>query len=495
MNNISDNELLELCGSDDLSLVTLQEMINALGPRLSSQNPVCVHRACGNENVTLEIVQLLHNKWPGLLHNTWPGALQLRNDDGWLPLHFLCCNEALDETNSLDILRFMLSIDPTLPRELVGNGRPIHYAVANHKSTAFCKELIDAYPESLRIVGDGSLPIHLACTGNQDDAADTIQYMLEVDSELINAEDRHRRLPIHLAAMRGGTEAIELLLKFDPNAASKEVNNGTRWLPLHLTCKYNTNFSSIQVLYDAYPDAIFARDRNGRTPLATAQTEEGNQPAIKFLQTQLIYARQAQDMTAMTTLDDDGWLPLHRALKDNVSLGSIKLLMRANPATVQVSDQKGVYPLHIACEFSSVKVVKYLVELAGDTLNNVDANNNSPLHYACCGGNLCIVNYLLEANVTSVSERNNYNKLAIHLLLECGDNILDRESLEYVETVYQLLLANPEVVRNFMPHQLRQEEIATANAKIDANSKKRPWDSLFSTACEFALSTKRRYFG
>ena len=92
----------------------------------------------------------------------------------------------------------MLSIDPTLPRELVGNGGlPIHYAVANCISTAFCKELIDACPESLRIVGKGSLPIHLACT------ADAIQHMLEMDFELINAEDCHRYLPIHIAAMCG----------------------------------------------------------------------------------------------------------------------------------------------------------------------------------------------------------------------------------------------------------------------------------------------------
>ena len=58
----------------------------------------------------------------------------------------------------------------------------------------------------------------------------------------------------------------------------------------------------------------------------------------------------------------------------------------------------------------------------------------------------------VEANVPSVSDRNNNNKLAIHLLFECGENILDRESMEYVETVWQLLLANPEVVRDFMPY-------------------------------------------
>ena len=143
---------------------------------------------------------------------------------------------------------------------------------------------------------------------------------------------------------------------------------------------------------------------------------------------------------------------IHRALTKNVPLGSIKLLTRANPAAVQVADRRGACPLHIACEYSSVNVVKYLVELAGDTLNNVDAKNNSLLHYACRGGNLGIVKYLLEANVPSVSERNDDNKLAIHLLFECGENTLDRESMEYVETVWQLLLANPEVVRDFMSY-------------------------------------------
>ena len=437
------NELLELCGSDDLSFDALQEKINALGRRVSSQNQLCLHEACYNYNkkVTLEIVQLLYN--------TFPEALRLRDGDGWLPIHHLCDNCDLDETNSLDILRFMLNIDPTLPREVNGYGKlPIYYAV-KYKSTAFCKELIDAYPESLRVVAGDWLPIHIACRyGERDNTADTIQYMLEMDSELINAADNDGYLPIHWAAMGGRTKSIELLLKFDPDAASKEVNDVNRRLPLHIACDFHdTSLSSIQVLYDAYPEAILI-NRGGRTPLGLAR----RQPTIEFLQTQLVYAHQAQDITVMTTADDDGWLPLHCALKDNASLGSIKLLMRANPAAVRVADRKGVYPLHIACEFSSVKVVKYLVELAGDTLNSADANNNSPLHYACRGGSLNVVNHLLEANIPSVSERNNNNKLAINLLLECRGETLNRDCLEYVETVWQLLLANPEVVPDFMPH-------------------------------------------
>ena len=440
------NELLELCGSDDLSLATLQEKINIPGPRVSSQNPSCLLLACGNKNATLEIIQLLYN--------TLPGALRLRNDDGDLPIHRLCCNDDLDDTNSLDILRFVLNIDPTLLREEGYNGcLPIHNAVM-YKSTVFCKELIDAYPESLWIESGEGLPIHIACTyDDRDDAVDTIQLMLELDPELINAENIDGWLPIHCAAMSGRTKSIELLLKYDPALATTEVNDITssRRLPLHIACgEYNPNLSSIQVLYDVYPEAIFASDRNGNTPLDFARSE-GNQPAIDFLQTQLVYARQAQDMTAMATLDDDGWLPLHRALKNNAPLGSIKLLTRANPANLNVADRKGAYPLHIACEFSLVNVVKYLVELDEDTLNSVDANNNSLLHYACRGGKCDVVKYLLKANIPSVSDRNNNNKLAIHLLLECWEETLDRESMEYVETVHQLLLANPEVVRDFIP--------------------------------------------
>ena len=425
--------------SNNLSLVALQEKINSLGPRLSSQNPLCFHHACKNKKVTLEIVQLLYN--------TLPGAFRLRDKYNRLPIHCLCDNEDLDDTNSLDILRFMLEIDPTLPREMVYGYLPIHHTVAR-KSTAFCKLLIEAYPQSLRIESSiGRLPIHDACANGYRD--DTIQYMLELDPELINVEDSDGYLPIHWAAMRGTTKSIEILLKFDPDAASKEFNNGSRRLPLHHACgAYNQNLSSIQALYDAYPEAIFARTDSSRTPLDIAR----NQPTKDFLQTQLLYARQAQDMTAMTTVDENGLLPLHHALKDNASLGSIKLLTRANPAALQVADRNGAYPVHIACEVSSAKVVKYLVELAGDASNNVDAKNNSPLHYSCRGGNCDVIKFLLEANVPSVSDRNNNNKLAIHLLLECGENILDRDCLEYVETVHQLLLANPEVVRDFLPH-------------------------------------------
>ena len=51
---------------------------------------------------------------------------------------------------------------------------------------------------------------------------------------------------------------------------------------------------------------------------------------------------------------------------------------------------------------------------------------------------------LLERNVPSISERNADDKLPIHLL--CGSDKVDRNSLEYVDAIWRLLLAHPQTV-------------------------------------------------
>ena len=108
------------------------------------------------------------------------------------------------------------------------------------------------------------------------------------------------------------------------------------------------------------------------------------------------------------------------------------------------------FPLHIACEFSSVTVVQFMMEMLDErTWNHLDMNKDSILHYACRGGNLRVVKYLLDKKNAHVSEHNKENKLPIHLLFESYNNTVDRDSKEYIETVWLLLLAHPETVMNW----------------------------------------------
>ena len=60
----------------------------------------------------------------------------------------------------------------------------------------------------------------------------------------------------------------------------------------------------------------------------------------EFLETQLEYAEKARDWATLNTLDEDGWLPLHHALKSNVDLGTTKLLMTGNPSAFWTVDKK-----------------------------------------------------------------------------------------------------------------------------------------------------------
>ena len=79
-------------------------------------------------------------------------------------------------------------------------------------------------------------------------------------------------------------------------------------------------------------------------------------------------------------------------------------------------------------------------------LHTLDFQKDSTLHYACRGGNTGVVKYLLvlERHVPSVSEPNDDGKLPIHLLWE-SDRV-DRDSVEYVEANWLLLLAHTETV-------------------------------------------------
>ena len=138
----------------------------------------------------------------------------------------------------------------------------------------------------------------------------------------------------------------------------------------------------------------------------------------------------------MTTVDENGWLPLHQALKDNAPLGSIKLLLKGNPAALQRTDRKGLLPVHIACEFSSAKVVRFLVEISsGDVLDKRGTNEDTLLHYSCRSANLEVIECLVsERSDPSVSEVNADNKLPVHLLLE-NENVAGKSK------VYRSMLA------------------------------------------------------
>jgi len=235
-------------------LMYLLELEPASIHMIDGNNATLLHLACYNEHLTLEIYQFIFNKWPE--------AIRMRDNLGSLPIHALSMTNTLDEDASIEILQSMLDIDPMLARDIDEDSfeghRPIDRAVKG-RPFGFCKVLIDVYPESL----SDSWPIFEACGcsgSDRDDLVDTIQYMLDIYPEIINARDGNGMLPIHRAAQGKRTDIVELLLKHDPDAASKKTSELTLpyvplSLPLHVACERGLD-RSVKILYDAYPEAI-----------------------------------------------------------------------------------------------------------------------------------------------------------------------------------------------------------------------------------------------
>ena len=410
-----------------------------------------LHFACGNENVTLNIIQLIIAAAPTSLRST--------TNSGNMPLHILCLVEKVNEVHVVQILKLLIDKYPEAVRHADNDVGilPIHNA-SGRRSPEFCRVLIEAYPGSEQITTtNGKLPLHWACAYN---SPATVEYLYRIFPDAIHASTLEE-YPVHVAISSMehrnkpavAVKVVQCLLDCDPNQMLKQFQGNSL---LHFACGKRYGHSNIEagiqmikVLFDAHPEAI--EDNRIATNI-----HRYHYRVQEFLNNQLFFARQAKDHRLMTTPDNNGHLPLHRALQNNVRLGSIKLLVKGNPVALQSADNSGALPLHVACQHhDSVNEIQYLVELDQSTLEAMDGEGNTALHLACRRGRHDIISLLLdEFDAVSVSKRNADEKLPIDLLWESTE-VDDRESIEYTESVYRLLRANPEMIMGCDVHTMQ----------------------------------------
>lgn len=406
-----------------------------------------IHTICRNKTITLGMVQLLIY--------AYPESLRRGDNTGYTPLRCLCGNKEIDEDVGLDILKYFIERCPESVRhttEINPNlgSLPIHFAAA-YQSPEFCRLLIDAYPGSERMANDdGRLPFHVAC---QENTVATVKYFYQLCPESISMADNNGLYPIHyviwgLKYRKGDRElAVEVakfLLDCNTDMALQKYQDK---FPLYWVCKRATDDNTkrlnaylgvLQLLYGADPETI---------DMIVSDAGSFCQEVQTFINTQLKYARQARDHILVTTPDESRQLPLHRAVRDNATLGSIKLLVAGNSSALRYADNTGMIPLHVACQHHhSPSVVEYLVGLNPMTLEVNDLWQNTVLHFACRSANYTMIRLLLERySAASVSKRNFYRQLPIDLLFE-SEVVNDREDVEYTESIYRLIRAHPETL-------------------------------------------------
>ena len=440
--------------------------------------------ACRNKNVTPNIVELLLNAAPkSVLRKSIPERKTV--------FHYLCGNDGVDKVVAVEILKLLLEENSDVARMADASGcTPLDYACENnHLSFDFVQRLLMATQEAtpgqstlhclcsntdidekiaLKILkkyprvkllesarqpdSDGLLPLHHACARRSKEFCSVL---VEVYPDAINQATDNRYYPINFVIRgsfqrnegRDALDVVKYLLDCDPGVKSQKIRGHSllRW-----ACKRRYDESNVEAgvqiinaIYDARPQAIYVFDSD---ELALNRIRE---EVRTFIERELVFARQASDFRSLMTPDENGRLPLHRALGNNATLGSIKLLVQWRPAALALdyTDNNGALPLHVACQHhNSPCVVHYLIDLKPASIQSMDNDGNTALHLACRGAKYETIAMILEKHdAVSLSKRNSDEKLPIDLLFESSE-VDDRENAEYVGIVFRLLNAYPETL-------------------------------------------------
>ena len=348
------------------------------------------------------------------------------------------------ESNLLEQLKSILSVNPDVVHEVDNDGCTLLHYAAMYRSDEFCKLLVELNPEAVRATdNDGYLPFHLSCYGINVEAA---KYLYQLYPESIDIADSTGNYPIHCVCDRFTgyrvpghfLDVTQFLLTNDRGAVAKPNNFG--YLPLHVATQQR-QLSIAKLVFDAYPEAIYVKCRGRYTPVRIARRLNHAEIIVTFFESQRKFVRRSK---RDTTPDENGQLPIHRGLLDKVlRLGTIKLMVKANPTIINAADNQGYIPLHIACRNGDFDIAKYLIETNIDSLEINDMEGNCALHHACLAGNCEIINCILNKSTHGLSMRYSNGMLPIQVLLYKAD--CNRDSLEYVSAIYGLLLAYPNV--------------------------------------------------
>jgi ankyrin repeat protein len=234
---------------------------------------------------------------------------------------------------------------------------------------------------------------------------------------------------------------LQFLIKCNEDALSTQNRNGD--LPLHFVVRPCTQLNDVKIVFNGFPKAISIRNNAGYTPVEISSSRIPEN-VTSFLVTQRELERQAREEQIP---DDNGQLPLHRAVQNSdFTIGTFKLMIAANPNSVHVTDNQDKTPLRVAIQAGNLDAVKCFVNEVQGCLEEKDARGDLPLHHACRHGKVDIVSYILAQTTMGVSDPDSTENLLPIKLLVHHTPQADRDTLGYTNAVYSLISAQPEHV-------------------------------------------------
>lgn len=236
--------------------------------------------------------------------------------------------------------------------------------------------------------------------------------------------------PFDSACQQGHHAVVELLLSLDGHIPDPSTRGATS---LHLACEYG-HLEVVKRLVRHGFDINNNHSSNYRTPLSLA-CENGNHDVVDYLLALGVPIDQA---------DGPRWTPLMYACKHGhdgvvetlLKKGQGEPLMEENGVFTRTyanltsfravrmdSDtvfRQPTYPLHIACKYGHLNIVKLLAR-AGASLEEYDEGGRTPLYITCANGQISIIDFLLGKGVPVDTVTRTHLETPLHEACERGN--------------------------------------------------------------------------